>query len=82
MSRYFFHLVDHSDVDVAVDIGGKGHELPDLAAAIALATDEMRELLADQARNGYIDLGLRIEIADENGQKVATVCRSDAVKLR
>ena len=80
MNRYFFHLVDHSEFDVDVD--GRGQELPDVAAAIAVATDEMRKFLADQVRNGYLDLGLKIDIADENGRKVATVCRSDAVKLR
>jgi len=88
MNRYFFHLVDHSDADVDIDVGidididGNGQELPDVAAAIAMATDEMRELLADQVRNGYLDLGLGIDIVDECGQKVAMVCRSDAVKLR
>ena len=80
MNRYFFHLVDHAEVDV--DIDGRGQELPDVAAAIAVATDEMRKFLADQVRNGYLDLELRIDIVDESGRKVATVCRSDAVKLR
>jgi hypothetical protein len=82
MKRYFFHLVDHSDVDVDVDIEGKGRELPDRAAAIAAATDEMREFLADQVRSGYLDFELRIEITDDSGRSVATVHGNEVVELR
>lgn len=80
MNRFFFHLVDRCVADV--DIDEEGRELPGVPAAIAVATAEMRELLADQVRNGYLDLELSIDIADERGRKVATVRRGDAVELR
>lgn len=76
MACYFFHLHDHHHSD------DEGRELPDLATAITVARDEIRDFLADQVRHGYLDLKLRIDITDETGRRVATVHRSDAVNLR
>jgi hypothetical protein len=78
MARYFFHLHDHQDVDG----NDEGRELADLATAITVATNEIRDFLADQVRHGYFDVGLRIEITDDSGQSVATVHGSEVVKLR
>jgi hypothetical protein len=78
MGRYFFHLSDHPDADG----NDEGRELADLATAITVATNEIRDFLTDQVRHGYFDLGLRIEITDDSGQSVATVDGSEVVKLR
>jgi hypothetical protein len=79
MARYFFRLHDHIDADADGDCS---RELPDMETAIAAATDEIRDLLADQVRHGYLDLGLSIEITDASGRKVASVHFNEAVKLR
>ena len=78
MARFFIHLHDHDDVEGSHE----ARELPDMIAAIAVATEELRDFLADQVRHGYLDADLRIEIRDERGLSVATVKFGDAVKLR
>ena len=78
MARFFFHLHDHDEVDGSHE----ARELPDVSAAIAVATEELRDFLADQVRHGYLDADLRIEIRDERGLSVAAVKFGDAVKLR
>lgn len=78
MARYFFHLDDQGQADA----DHQGRDLPDLAAAISTATQEIRDFLADQVRHGYLDLNLRVNITDDSGQTVATVCCGDAVRMR
>ena len=78
MARFFFHLHDHDEVEGCDET----REFPDLFAAIAVATEEFRDFLADQVRHGYLDTGLRITISDEQGRSVAAVDLSEAVKLR
>ena len=78
MARFFFHLHDHDEVDGSHE----ARELPDVNTAIAVATEELRDFLADQVRHGYLDADLRIEIRDERGLSVATVKFGNAVKLR
>jgi hypothetical protein len=78
MARYFFRPHDHDDPDGQ----DEPREVPDVSAAISLATGELRDFFADQVRNGYLDTVFGINIIDDRGEKVATVHFSDAVKLR
>jgi hypothetical protein len=78
MARYFFHLHDYEDPDCR----DEAREVPDVSAAVSLATGELRDFFADQVRNGYLDTELRIDITDDSGQRVAIVHFSDAVTLR
>lgn len=50
MARFSFHLHDHVEVD-----DQEAREFPDVKAAIAAATKELREFLADQVLHGYLD---------------------------
>lgn len=77
MARFHFHLHDHDEVEGDPE----AREFPDVIAAIAVATEELRDFLADQVRHGYLDTDLRIEIR-ERGRCVAAVTFSEAVELR
>ena len=78
MARFFFLLLDHSDVEDSPE----AREFPDVSAAVAAATQELLDFLADQVRHGYLDTDLRIEISDAQGGSVATVGFNEAVELR
>ena len=76
MARYVFRLHDHEAHTT------DWREFAALPAAIEGAKDELREFLADQVRNGYMDRYLTVEICDAEGVPVASVHCTDAVKLR
>lgn len=68
MPRFYFHL--HDDV-IALD--DEGRELADVAEARAAAVAGAREIIADQVREGRLNLRHRIVVEDENCQQVLTV---------
>jgi hypothetical protein len=74
MPHFFFHLFDDM-----VTRDEEGKTLPDEAAARDYALHNIRELICDDAKKGRINLAHWIEIADEQGQEVATVRFSEAV---
>ena len=75
--RFYFHL--HNDMDVT-DV--EGIELPDLAAARALAVQQARVTFAETAKEtGRIVLHHRIDIADEGGAILVSVKFGEAVKV-
>lgn len=76
MPHYFFHVHDTLDTPDA-----EGDEYATVEAAIASATLAARELIADEARSGVIDLNHCIEIIDETGTVLDVVLFSDAVRL-
>lgn len=76
MPRFFFHVRDE---DTTRD--EEGQELPDLDAAKREAIEGLRDLLCGEVRYGRIDLGRRIEVADEAGATVLTVTAEEAVRL-
>ena len=77
MPLYFFDL--HNDVDAS---DPEGQELRDLAAAIAEAIKDARELMgASIKQEGKINLRHYINIRDEHGQVVHTVRFADAVTV-
>ncbi|MEG3178212.1 hypothetical protein U1872_18370 [Sphingomonas sp. RB3P16] len=75
---YGFNLI--ADDDLLLD--DEGVELPDLEAAIALATRFARDLIAEEARDGRVPIGWSITIADDAGAVVATVPFADAVVVQ
>ena len=74
--RYFFHV--HDTIDAIDD---EGEEFPGVEAALAHATLCARELLADAARTGVIDMKHRIHVADASGALIDVVMFGDAVRV-
>jgi Domain of unknown function (DUF6894) len=75
--RYFFHLYD--DVVVMDD---EGIELPTIEAARESALTGARAMICDQVSKGKINLGHRIEVADEAGERVHVIAFGDAIEIR
>ena len=67
MPHYFFHL--HRGAKALPD--PEGVACADNDAAIAYGVRTVLEMLADDVREGRIDLGWRIRIADDAGGEVA-----------
>jgi hypothetical protein len=78
MPRFFFHL--HNRIGAVPD--EEGQELPGLEAATSVAVQNIRSILAEDARTGVIDLKGRVDIADERGQVRATVRYAEAVQVK
>ncbi len=76
MGRYYFHLFNDLDVP---DL--EGRELPDDAAARAVALDEAREMMADSVRKGVVNLSHRIDVENRFRQPVCSIFYRDAVKI-
>ncbi len=77
MPRFYFHLYD--DLDVPDD---EGTDLPDLAAALASASRQARELIAETVKQqGRIVLNHRIDIKDEHGTLIESVEFRDVVTI-
>lgn len=60
MPRFFFH-VHNGDGETRDD---EGLDLPDQAKARDVAIDSIRSIIAEEARQGMIDLQGRIDIAE------------------
>lgn len=76
MQRYYFHLYNHLE---ARDEEGKF--LPDMAAAIAYAITNARDVMSENVRDGEICLSHRIEVESEEGQRLTTVAFRDALTV-
>ena len=76
MPRYFFHL--HNDLETRDE---EGIELPDLAAARQVAVHEVRAVAAQNVTHGQLVLSHSIEVCDEAGATVLTVCFGEAVEI-
>lgn len=77
MALYFFHLRDGADRLIDPD----GRELPDLDEVRRLALHEARALVSQEALEGVIRLGQRIEVEDIGGAVVHRVEFADAVRV-
>lgn len=77
MGRYYFHLYD--DI-VAMD--EEGVELSGPAAARERAVAEARQIACSEVLEGHLDLGHRIEVADEAGDTLFTVHFRDTVQVK
>ena len=77
MPRYHLHLhnilIDAEDVD--------GHDLPDIAAARALAIDGIRDFIGHEAFGGKVDFRGRIDIADADDNLLESVAFGDAFEF-
>ena len=77
MARFYFHL--HNDIEIP---DHEGKEFPDLEAAREWATFQARNLFGEMAKEyGRVVLSHRIDIENEQGQVLATIAFSDAVKV-
>lgn len=59
----------------------EGQEFADLDAARDTALRGAREIMAEDIKRGILSLNDRVEITDENGERVATVTFRDAVHI-
>lgn len=78
MSRFYLHL--YNRIGAVPD--EEGTEALDLTTAHRIAVQSVRDIMAEEARKGSIDLFGRIEIANEEGKVLAVVPFSDAVEFR
>ena len=78
MPCFYFHIFNAKGL--ARD--DEGRELPDLASARDEAIAGIRSILAEELRYGLIDLGGRIEVADERDRVLLEVSFAEAVELR
>jgi hypothetical protein len=76
MPRYFFDL--HND-DVAID--EEGRECADLAAARAVATQEARNIAADDVLAGKFISSHRIDILDSARKLLSSISFGEAVAI-
>jgi hypothetical protein len=76
VQRFYFHLYD----DV-ISMDEEGTELPSLQAARERAIENARALACAEVLEGNLNLKHRIDIADEDGDVVATVHFRDVVEL-
>lgn len=77
MQRYFFRLVDDQS---ALD-DPDGSELLDANAARARALLEARSIMKAQVDEGCLCLGCRIEVDNEEGERVATILFKEALEI-
>lgn len=77
MARFYFHIYNgHGETP-----DHEGMEL-DEAGARDMAVESIRSIVAEEARDGLIDLAGRIEVADQNGGLVFTTQFQEAFTLR
>lgn len=77
MPRYFFHL--HNDVETE-DL--EGTILPGLGAAKEWAVRAARDVMAENVKQGRLNLDDWIEVQDEQGRQVLAVRFSDCLEVR
>lgn len=77
MPRFFFDVFNgHGDTPDEV-----GSDLENQTAALRLALDSVRSMVAEDARRGLIDLNGRIEVKDTAANVLLTVNFADAFEL-
>ena len=74
MTLYLFHLRNGSELVQDVE----GQDLPDLDAAKRFALLCARDVLSDEMRNGYLNLGLRLDVVDATGAVVHSILSGEA----
>lgn len=77
MARFYFHIYNgHGETH-----DHEGVEL-DEGEARGMAVESIRSIVAEEARDGLIDLTGRIEVADQQGDIVFTTQFPEAFTLR
>lgn len=78
MARYYFHIYNgHGETR-----DHEGVEIEHRAAAQGMAVDSIRSIVAEEARDGLIDLTGRIDVETEQGDVVFTTQFPEAFTLR
>lgn len=78
MARYYFHVHNgHGDTP-----DHEGVEVAEQALARTMAIDSIRSIVADEAREGLIDLTGHIQVVDQQGEVVFTTQFPEAFTLR
>ena len=77
MPLFFLHVCN-GDGFTEDDVG---HDLPDLAAARQEAIQGLRSIMADEMKNGILNMASFIEIEDEHHELLTTVPFGDAVDV-
>jgi hypothetical protein len=75
MSKFYFHLRDGTLLE-----DPDGSELPDLAAALESAKEDVRVLISERIRSGRVLSPAVICIADETGAELASVSFNDVLQ--
>jgi len=78
MPIFYLHVGDASGFAEDMD----GLDCPDLPAALKMATEGLRDILAGELRNGSLDTASFIEIENDRHELVATVSFGDVVTMR
>lgn len=78
MPHYRFHV--HNGNGLTCD--EEGLDVEDVAAARQVAVESIRSFIADDAREGRIDLRGHIEVADERGDCIIQVPFPEAFDLQ
>ena len=77
MPRFFFHVYDD-----AVTQDDEGREFGDVVAAKREAIKGARELMCEQLRKGYLALNHRVEVEDDDGNRVAVIRFREVVRIK
>ncbi len=77
VAKYYFHLRD----GIELFLDEEGRELPDVAAALAVALGDARAIISHDALRGRIDLDQRLDIEDAGGRMIHRLSFADAVEL-
>ena len=75
MTQYFFHVCNGDEISRDLE----GQELPDLEAAKREAVSANREMLGERLLHGGSLDSRRIEIADADGEVLATISAEDVL---
>lgn len=78
MPRFFLHV--HNRIGFVED--EEGQDLPDLDAARGAAVASIRSIISEEASQGAIDLGGRVEIVGEDRRTLSIVPFADAFAVR
>ena len=78
MPIFFFHVFNST----GTTCDSEGSDVPHIAAARELALDSIRSIIAEEAREGKIDLNGHIEIVDAAGAVLGRVNYGEAFDLK
>ena len=76
MARFYFHL--YNDI---VSKDEEGRELPDVDTARHDAREDARNMAAESVREGELNLGHYVEVADDTGEPLFRVTFGEVVKV-
>lgn len=77
MPRFFFHISNGNGNTPDEE----GLELADQAAAVVIAIDSIRSMVAEEARQGRVDLRGHIELRDDDDNVLLVVPFDDAIEV-